>query len=59
MLHDPDNRQIAVYTSMYATFAGKQIPQGVFSVTGILEYTTVSGSAIFALKPRTADDFSK
>jgi len=59
VLRDPENRRIAVYTSRFASFAGEQIPNGLFSVTGILEYTTVSGSTIFALKPRTADDFSK
>jgi hypothetical protein len=59
IVYGPANRRIAVYTSMYASFADKLIPQGEFSVTGILEYTRVGGSAIFALKPRTSHDFSK
>ena len=59
LFEDAKSDSVAVYTSEYARFREEEIPQGKCSLTGILEYGTVSGyGKRFILQMRDENDCS-
>ena len=59
LFSDTQGRILAVYTSDYARFADQTVPTGTCSLTGILEYGSVSGyGKRFILQMRDENDCS-
>ena len=53
---DDTGATVAVYTSDYADYAGRQVPVGRVAVTGILQYGKADGEEYFMIKMRDEND---
>ena len=51
-----DDQNIVVYTSEYADYAQKPLPDGRVSITGILQYGKVEGQEYYIIKMRDEKD---
>ncbi len=53
---DDDGVTVAVYTSAYASYAGRMVPEGRVTITGILQFGKADGEDMFMIKMRDEND---
>lgn len=53
---DSEGREIAIYTSEYASYADNQIPTTMVSICGIVQYDEIQGKEYYIIKMRDEND---